>query len=336
MTQTANATGVRISVVLPCLNEASVVGEVVRRALAALAETSAGGEVIVVDNGSTDDSALNAAAAGARIVEEPARGYGNALRAGFAAATGEYVVMADADLSYDLFDIPRFVAELDAGADMVIGDRMDGILPGAMPSLHRLIGNPVLSGALNAMFRSGVRDAHCGLRAFRRSHLMALDLRSQGMELASEMVLASTRAGLEVRQLPIVYHPRAGTSKLSSFRDGWRHVRLMLVHSPTHLFLIPGALIAMAGMLATLVVLSGVDVFGRQWDVHALVAGSLALIIGLQVLAFGLIAQTFAAYYMGAREQWFLRARARLRLKHGLVAGALVAFPGAIIAAAIL
>lgn len=322
----------RISVVLPCLDEGMAVGEVVRRATAALAAVDGAGEVIVVDNGSTDDSALHAAAAGARIVHEPERGYGNALRAGFAAAAGEYVVMADADLSYDLSDIPRFVAELEAGADMVIGDRMDGIRPGAMPPLHRLVGNPVLSGTLNAMFGVDIRDAHCGLRAFRRSQLGALDLRSEGMELASEMVVASSRAGLEVRQIPIAYHPRAGTSKLSSFRDGWRHLRLMLLHSPTHLFLVPGAALCAAGATAMLVVLLRLDVLGRQWDVHTLLAGSLALIIGLQVCAFGAIAQTFASYYLRAPQTWLQRLGRRSRMEHGLLAGAVVAAPGAVVA----
>lgn len=330
------APDVRISVVLPCLDEGMAVGEVVRRARAALAAVDGACEVIVVDNGSTDDSALHAAAAGARIVHEPERGYGNALRAGFAAATGEYVVMADADLSYDLSDVPRFVAELESGADMVIGDRMDGIRPGAMPPLHRLVGNPVLSGTLNAMFGAGIRDAHCGLRAFRRSQLGALDLRSRGMELASEMVVASARAGLEVRQLPIAYHPRAGMSKLSSFRDGWRHLRLMLLHSPTHLFLVPGAVLCAAGVIAMLIVLGGLDVLGRQWEVHTLVAGSLALIIGLQVCAFGVIAQTFASYYLRAPQTRLQRAGRRWRLEHGLLAGALVAAPGAVVALVIL
>lgn len=330
------APDVRISVVLPCLDEGIAVGEVVRRARAALAAIDGTCEVIVVDNGSTDDSALHAAAAGARIVHEPERGYGNALRAGFAAATGEYVVMADADLSYDLSDVPRFVAELESGADMVIGDRMDGIRPGAMRPLHRLVGNPVLSGTLNAMFGAGIRDAHCGLRAFRRSQLGALDLRSRGMELASEMVVASARAGLEVRQLPIAYHPRAGMSKLSSFRDGWRHLRLMLLHSPTHLFLVPGALLCAAGVMAMLIVLGGLDVLGRQWEVHTLVAGSLALIIGLQVCAFGVIAQTFASYYLRAPQTRLQRAGRRWRLEHGLLAGALVAAPGAVVALVIL
>lgn len=330
------APDVRISVVLPCLDEGMAVGEVVRRARAALAAVDGACEVIVVDNGSTDDSALHAAAAGARIVHEPERGYGNALRAGFAAATGEYVVMADADLSYDLSDVPRFVAELESGADMVIGDRMDGIRPGAMPPLHRLVGNPVLSGTLNAMFGAGIRDAHCGLRAFRRSQLGALDLRSRGMELASEMVVASARAGLEVRQLPIAYHPRAGMSKLSSFRDGWRHLRLMLLHSPTHLFLVPGAVLCAAGVMAMLIVLGGLDVLGRQWEVHTLVAGSLALIIGLQVCAFGVIAQTFASYYLRAPQTRLQRAGRRWRLEHGLLAGALVAAPGAVVALVIL
>ena len=197
-----------------------------------MAEHGIAGEVVVADNDSDDDSAALAIEAGARVVHERRRGYGNAYMAGFGAARGRYIVMADADLTYDFGEIPRFLAELEDGADLVMGDRMDGIQPGAMPWLHRYIGNPVLSGTLNFFFRTGVRDAHCGMRAFRRDKLPALDLRTTGMEFASEMVIRAAKSKLAIRQLPIAYHPRGGESKLSSFRDGWRHLRFLLVHSP--------------------------------------------------------------------------------------------------------
>ena len=180
-------------------------------------------------------------------MHEPRRGYGSAYLAGFDAATGDYIVMADADLTYDFADIPRFVRELDAGADLVMGDRMDSIHPGAMPWLNRYVGNPLLSGFLNLLYRTKVRDVHCGMRALRRDRLPVLDLGATGMEFASEMVIHASRRGLDIRAFPIEYHPRAGESKLSPLRDGWRHLRLILVYSPTFLFLIPGAVMAVLG-----------------------------------------------------------------------------------------
>ena len=253
--------------------------------------------------------------------------------AGFAAARGRHIVMADADLTYDFGEIPRFLAELEAGADLVMGDRMDGIQPGAMPWLHRYIGNPLLSGTLNLFFRTGVRDAHCGMRAFRRERLPELDLRTTGMEFASEMVIRAAKAKLDIRQLPIDYHPRGGTSKLSSFRDGWRHLRFLLLHSPTHLFVIPGAALLLLGVLVGLVSLSRLELLGREWQLHSMIAGSLLAIVGTQVLGLGLCAHAYGSYFMGEREAWFDRMRARFRLEHGLLAGGAIAAAGALIAA---
>ena len=196
--------------------------------------------MIVADNGSDDGSAEIARSAGATVVHEPRRGYGSAYLAGFAAAAGDYIVMADADLTYDFDDIPRFVERLDGGADLVMGNRMENIQPGAMPWLHRYVGNPALTGVLNLFFQTGVRDAHCGMRAVRREALPLLDLRTTGMEFASEMVIRAGKQRLAIEEIPIDYHPREGESKLSSWRDGWRHLRFLLVHSPTYLFVLPG------------------------------------------------------------------------------------------------
>jgi glycosyltransferase involved in cell wall biosynthesis len=333
--QTGPGTRPRVSVVIPCLNEAETIAECVRRARVALEDNGLAGEVIVADNHSEDRSAELAEAAGAHVVHEPRRGYGSAYLAGFGAAQGEFIVMADADLTYDFAYIPKFVAELEAGGDLVIGDRMDNIQPGAMPWLHRYVGNPVLTGTLNAFFRTGVKDAHCGMRAVRREVLPRLELRTTGMEFASEMVIRAAKAGLDVRQFPIEYHPRGGESKLSSFRDGWRHLRFLLVHSPTHLFIVPGAVMALLGAVAALTVLSQVDVFGRTWDLHAMIAGCLLGIVGVQVLALGLCAHAYGTYYMGEKDPWFDRMRARFRLEHGLLAGAVVAAAGVFIAAVI-
>jgi glycosyltransferase involved in cell wall biosynthesis len=312
---------VEVSVVIPCLNEAESIEACVHAAWKALGDAGLDGEVIVVDNDSDDGSAELADAAGAHVVREPRRGYGSAYLAGFAAAQGEYIVMADADLTYDFGDIPRFVEQLRDGGQLVVGDRMDNIQPGAMPWLHRYVGNPILTGVLNLFFRTGVNDAHCGMRALRREVLPALELRSTGMEFASEMVIRASKANLEIRQLPIEYHPRGGESKLSSFRDGWRHLRFLLVHSPTYLFILPGLVIAGAGTLIVLTVITRLDLLGRTWDLHTMIAGALLMIIGTQILALGLCAHAYGTYFMSEKDAWFDRMRARFRLEHGLLLG---------------
>jgi glycosyltransferase involved in cell wall biosynthesis len=328
----ADTSGPTVSVVIPCLNEEANVTAVVEQAIDALAESGLPGEVVVVDNASEDRSAELAAAAGARVVFEPQRGYGSAYLAGFAAARGEYLVMGDADLSYDFGDIPRFVERLEQGADLVMGDRMDNIEPGAMPWLHRYVGNPALTGVLNVLFRTGVKDAHCGMRAFRREVLPQLDLRTTGMEFASEMVIRAAKADLRIDQVPIVYHPRGGESKLSSFGDGWRHLRFLLVHSPTYLFLLPGALLFAVGALIDVAVMANVDVFGRPWLLHTLIAGCLLAIVGVQILGLGLCAHAYGSYFMAERDPWFDRMRARFRLEHGLALGGAVATAGLVLA----
>lgn len=324
-----------VSVVIPCLNEAENIEACVAKAREALERNGIPGEVVVADNDSEDGSRELAAAAGARVVHEPRRGYGSAYLAGFAAARGEFIVMGDADLTYDFDEIPRFLAELQDGADMVIGDRMQNIHPGAMPWLHRYVGNPLLSGFLNLLFRTGVSDAHCGMRAVRAAALPQLDLRTTGMEFASEMVIRAAKEDLDIRQFPIEYHPRGGESKLSSFRDGWRHLRFLLVHSPNHLFILPGALMALLGALVALTVLARVDVFGRQWDIHALIGGALLMVVGTQVVALGLCAHAYGTYFMNERDPWFDRMRRRYRLEHGLLLGGGVALAGFAMAAVI-
>ena len=324
-----------VSVVIPCLNEAANIEECVRRARAVLEEHQIAGEVVVADNDSTDGSAALAAHAGARVVRERRRGYGSAYLAGFSAARGRYIVMLDADLTYPFEEIPRFVRELEAGAELVMGDRMDNIRPGAMPWLHRYVGNPVLTGVLNLFFRTGVSDAHCGMRALRRDVLPRLDLRTTGMEFASEMVIRAAKEKLAIAEFPIEYHPRGGQSKLSSFRDGWRHLRFLLVHSPTHLFMVPGAVLALLGTLIAFTVVAQISVLGRAWDLHAMVGGALLMIVGAQVVALGLCAHAYGTYFMGEKDPWFDRMRARFRLEHGLLLGAALTLAGLALAAAI-
>jgi glycosyltransferase involved in cell wall biosynthesis len=325
-----------VSVVIPCLNEAENIEACVTAALEAIVRMGVPGEVVVADNNSEDDSARLAEQAGARVIVERRRGYGSAYLAGFAAAHGKYIVMADADLTYDFNEIPRFVEELDKGAEMVIGDRMDNIHPGAMPWLHQYIGNPILTGLLNLFFRTGISDAHCGMRALRKDVLPRLDLRTTGMEFASEMVIRASKEKLRIAEFPIEYHPRGGESKLSSFRDGWRHLRFLLVHSPNHLFILPGAVLAGAGALVILIVESGLDLFGRTWGVHAIIAAALLMIVGTQVLALGLCAHAYGTYFMGERDPWFDRMRSRFRLEHGLLLGGLFMLVGVALSVVIL
>jgi glycosyltransferase involved in cell wall biosynthesis len=317
-----------VSVVIPCLNEAASIERCVVLAREVLVDHEIPGEVVVVDNGSTDGSAELAAGAGARVVHEQRRGYGSAYLAGFKAARGTYIVMADADLTYDFNDIPRFVERLEDGAELVMGDRMDNIKPGAMPWLHRYVGNPVLTGTLNLFFRTGVKDAHCGMRALRRDVLPRLDLQTTGMEFASEMVIRASKENLAIDQIPIEYHPREGESKLSSFRDGWRHLRFLLVHSPTHLFLVPGAFLTGLGIVVMATVLAHVNVFGRSWDVHSMIGGSLLTIVGTQILALGLCARAYGVYILGEDDVWFQRMRPHIKLEHGLLAGAALIIAG--------
>lgn len=325
-----------VSVVIPCLNEAENIEHCVLAAHAALERMDVPGEVVVADNASEDDSAALAARAGAHVVVEPRRGYGSAYLAGFAASRGDYIVMADADLTYDFGEIPHFVEELQAGAELVMGDRMDNIKPGAMPWLHRYIGNPLLSGLLNLFFRTGVNDAHCGMRALRRDVLPRLDLRTTGMEFASEMVIRASKENLRIAEFPIEYHPRGGESKLSSFRDGWRHLRFLLVHSPTHLFILPGLVLSGVGLLLMILVAAGLSFFGRAWGLHALIGGALLTIVGTQILALGLCAHAYGTYFMGERDPWFDRMRARFRLEHGLLLGGLFMLAGCVMGTVVL
>ncbi len=327
---------VEVSVVIPCLNEAENIEECVRLSLQALADAGLNGEVVVADNASDDGSPELATAAGARVVHEPRRGYGSAYLAGFAAARGDYIVMLDADMTYPFDKIPQFVEELRAGGQLVMGDRMDNIQPGAMHWVNRYIGNPLLSGTLNVFFRTGIRDAHCGMRGLRRDILPTLDLRTTGMEFASEMVIRASKEKLDIREFPISYAPRGGETKLSRWRDGWRHLRFLLVHSPTHLFIIPGLFMLAVGAIVALISLAQINLLGREWQLHSMIAGTLLCIVGTQVVALGLCAHAYGTYFMGEKDPWFDRARARYRLEHGLLLGGGVLLTGFAIAAWIL
>ena len=315
-----------ISVVIPCLNEEQAVGQVVDKAFEGIRRSGRPGEVIVVDNGSSDSSAEVAAAHGATVVSEPRRGYGAAYLAGLEAARGEYVVMADADDTYPLDELVQFVDGLAGGEDLVIGSRFKGTIHGdAMPFLNRFVGNPILTGLLNVLFGVKVSDAHCGMRAVRRDALPVLDLHSTGMEFASEMVFKAYRRGLAVSELPIDYFPRVGESKLNRFGDAWRHVRFMLLYSPSWLYLVPGAILLLLGIAGMLVLAAGpIDVFGRSWQIHTMLGFVAMTLIGAQVIQLGVFARTYARVRIGERDALLERLGRHLTLEHGLVGGGLL------------
>jgi glycosyltransferase involved in cell wall biosynthesis len=310
---------VEVSVVMPCLNEAETIAGCIRTAREGLARVTRAGEIVVADNGSTDGSPGIAASEGARVVHVVSRGYGHAYRTGIAAARGRTIVMGDSDGTYDFSRLDEIVRPLENGADLVLGSRLRGsIQPGAMPWLHRYIGNPLLSATLNLFYRTRVADTHSGFRAFTRAAYERLRLRTGGMEFASEMLIAAAREGLRIVEVPITYHPRAGESKLRSFRDGWRHLRLLLLYSPMHLFTIPGVVMALLGLFLIAVLMGGpIRVGGLFVDFHFMFIGSLLAILGTQVALLGL----FARAGIEGAPAWFT-------LERGLVGGGLLLAAG--------
>lgn len=324
---------IELSIVMPCLNEARTVGVCVSKAVEAMLALGVAGEVIVADNGSTDGSQEIAAKAGARVVAVPRRGYGAALQGGIAAARGHYVVMGDADDSYDFSRIESFVERLRAGDDLVMGNRFrGGIRPGAMPWHHRYLGNPVLTGILNLFFHAGIGDAHCGLRAFRRDAYYRLGLVTPGMEFASEMVVKATLQRLRISEVPVVLHPdgRDRPPHLRSFRDGWRHLRFLLLFCPLWLFLVPALALLMLGGGLMVLLTPGPQAIGRVvFDVHTMLLGSLCLLLGYQTLWLGLYGKVFGCRLGILPPDAFTRAvTGALTIERGLVVGGSIFFAG--------
>jgi glycosyltransferase involved in cell wall biosynthesis len=291
-----NTGPVDVSIVMPCLNEEGSVAMSVRKASQWLDSSGLTGEVVVVDNGSDDHSVDEAMGAGARVIFEARRGYGSALRRGIASARGRWVFMGDCDETYDYSDLDPFIKELEAGADVVVGNRYaGGIQPGAMTWSHRYLGTPVLTFLVKLFSQSNLGDSQCGLRAFSRRAYDAMDLHSDGMEFASEMIIKATRLHLNVAEVPIQYYPRIGEAKLETFRDGWRHLRYLLLATPNIVFALPGLLFALAGAgilgASALSHNGAISVGSVSW--HPIYAGAILLILGLNALFCACVANLY-------------------------------------------
>ncbi|QLJ52184.1 MAG: dolichol-p-glucose synthetase, (glycosyltransferase) [Candidatus Fermentimicrarchaeum limneticum] len=288
---------VEVSVIIPAKNEEATIADCISKIAEIFRRESIKGEIIVADS-STDKTPEIARRMGAKVVKSPSEGYGSAYMTGFEAAKGEYIIMGDADDTYDFHEIPRFIKLLrENKADLVLGSRVKGsILPDSMPWLHRYVGNPLLSFTLNTFFGANISDAHTGFRAIRRDAFEKLDLHTTGMEFASEMIVKSVRKKLRIVEVPITYYPRKARSKLSSFSDGWRHLRFMLLYSPNYLFIIPGSIMFLLGMILMFALLKGpVTILDFKLDLHPMVLASLAAIVGFQMLVMGFFTKTYAA-----------------------------------------
>jgi len=322
-----------LSIVLPTLNEEEGIATCIQKAKRALAELGVDGEIIVSDS-SSDRTPQIARALGAVVVEPDSPGYGYAYRYGFRFARGEYVAIGDADTTYDFEEFPKLFELVEDGADMAIGSRFEGeIKPGAMPRLHRYVGNPLLTRFLNVFYGADVSDAHSGMRVIRRDALDRLDLDSDGMEFASEMIMAASAAGLDIREAPITYHRRAGEATLDSFRDGWRHVRFMLVNAPGYLFTVPGLLLVLLGVSVLGLAVTGITELLIELGVRSVIVGCLLGVVGTQVVYLGVFASIAGDPIRDPATTWNEWIRRNVSLEHGTVAGLSLCFVGTAYAA---
>ena len=325
---------VEVSVVIPCLNEANSLAFCVDKAVNAFRAAGLCGEVVVADNGSTDGSIQIAEEHGARVIRVAERGYGAALRAGIAGSRGSFIIMGDADDSYDFSDVPRFVEKLREGNDIVMGNRFRGeIKPGAMPPLHKYFGNPGLTALLNTLFHTHIGDGYCGMRGFTRSLYDRLDLRSSGMEFALEMIIKSGQIGARIAEIPIILWPdkRGRAPHLRSFRDGWRSLRFMLLYAPNWLFLLPGAALMASGLFLVLWLLPGPRKISSHvvLDIHTMIFGVIFTLLGAQILSIGAFAKVFSyAERFDRRSVSLRRVLKRVTLETGLLLGGVLSLMG--------
>ena len=326
MPEPSPSDSIEVSVVIPCLNEAETLAVCIRKALGCLSENGISGEVIVADNGSTDGSQAIAEAEGARVVPVEAKGYGNALMGGIEATRGRYVIMGDADDSYDFSALMPFIEKLRKGNDLVMGNRFrGGIAPGAMPALHQYLGNPVLSGLGRLFFRCPVGDFHCGLRGFSREAIWRMKLQTTGMEFASEMVVKATLLGLRIAEVPTTLSPdgRSRPPHLRSWRDGWRHLRFMLLFSPGWLFLYPGLLLMIVGLgVGGWLLPEARQLGGATLDVNTLAYSALAVLLGFQSVLFAVFTRTFVSTQgLGPESRTLNKLYRYVTLETGLIVG---------------
>lgn len=322
-----------VSVVIPCLNEARSIHFCIDKAIEAFKSRSISGEVVVADNGSTDGSIELSQEHGARVVHATLKGYGHALRKGIEEARGDFIVMGDADDSYDFSELPRFVEKWREGHEVVMGNRFKGgIKPGAMPWHHKYIGNPVLSWLVRVLFSTSIGDSHCGMRGFTKQVYQRMDLRTTGMEFASEFVIKSAKLGARMTEIPVTLWPdkRGRPPHLRSFRDGWRHLRFMLLYAPNWLFLAPGGALLGLGLSLVFWLLPG-----RRWvgsvsfDVHTMLFAMMFAMLGMQIISIGMFAKVFAySERFNAQQAGLERWLKRVKLEHGLIVGGLLALVG--------
>lgn len=324
----------KISFVLPCLNEEQGIGICLDKIHSLIQSSGLNAEIVVVDNGSTDGSAAIAGAKGARVVREEERGYGAAYRRGIASASGEYIIMADADDTYDFLEAPLFIEALRQGYDFVMGSRFKGkMVRGSMPFLNRYLGNPLLSGMLRFFLKTNLSDIHCGFRAFTKEAYFRMNLKSKGMEFASEMVVAGIREQLKIKEIPVTYYPRRGLSKLSPYRDAWRHIKCMFLFSPTWLYMVPGALLFFISFFMLLLLLRGPVTIGfHPMDLHFMVLFSFGVLVGFQIISLGFFAKMYGVAEGLLKEDNFLKLFHRLFTPDkGIVAGCIIFLIGVLV-----
>ena len=326
-----------LSVIMPTLNEEGGIAECVKNIQTAFEELGIEGEIIVSDS-STDRTPEIARELGATVVEPDKPGYGYAYRYAFAHANGDYIAIGDADTTYDFTELPKlFRLVADGEADMAMGSRLEGeILPGAMPPLHQHIGNPLLTKFLNVFYGAGVSDAHSGMRVISRQALDELELTSSGMEFASEMIMEAGARGLTIKELPITYHPREGEATLDSFRDGWRHVRFMLVNAPGYLFSVPGAVIALVGLLVMGLAYGNVSVGSMSFGIHSMIAGSLLLLTGSQIGSLGIFSTVSSDPIQRPSDPITRKFTEEISLEQSATVGLVIFAVGALYAASLL
>lgn len=312
-----------VSFILPCLNEEKGIGICIDKIKKVIRELNLEAEIIVVDNGCSDKSPAIAKAKGAKVVYQPKRGYGFAYLKGFSEVKGDFILMGDADDSYDFLEIPKFILGLEQGYDFIIGSRIKGeTLAGSMPFLNK-IGNKILSGMVKNFFRTDLSDIHCGIRGLTKEAFLRMRLKCTGMEFASEMVFSALRENLKIKEIPITYYPRKGKSKLSRFRDAWRHIKFILLYAPSYLYFIPGLILFFTGVILMLFLSKGpIEILFRTWDIHLMVLAAFFTILGFQIISFGLLVKTY-----GKKEDIFIKDKffdffyKKMALEKGLLIG---------------